>query len=49
MIESADVLLAAKRRRLLEAVGPIVVAFTANCRCFSTDIVRADPIRAGKG
>jgi predicted nucleic acid-binding protein len=48
VIGSAGVLLAAKRRGLLEAFGPILDALTANGDRLSTDLVRAVLIRAGE-
>lgn len=45
---SAGVLLAAKRRGLVEAVGPILDTLTANGYRFATDLVRAVLIRAGE-
>ena len=48
VIGSAGVLLAAKRRGLVNAVGPIVDAFMANDYRFSTDLVRAVLVHAGE-
>lgn len=48
VIGSAGVLLAAKRRGLVGAVGPILDALTDNGYRLSTDLVRAVLIRAGE-
>jgi predicted nucleic acid-binding protein len=48
VIGSAGVLLAAKRRGLVEAVGPIIDAFTENGYRFSPDLVHAVRVRAGE-
>jgi len=49
VIGSAGVLIAAKRRGLVEAVAPIVDAFAATGYRFSEDIVRTILVRAGEG
>jgi predicted nucleic acid-binding protein len=48
VIGSAGVLLAAKRRGLVAAVGPILDALMASGYRFSTDLVRTVLIRAGE-
>jgi predicted nucleic acid-binding protein len=48
VIGSAGVLLAAKQRGLVEAVGPIIDAFTVNGYRFSEGLVRVVMIRAGE-
>ena len=48
VIGSAGVLLAAKRRGLFNAVGPIVDAFMANGYRFSEGLVRVVLVRAGE-
>jgi predicted nucleic acid-binding protein len=48
VIGIAGVLLAAKRRGLIEAVGPILDAFTANGHRFPAHLVRAVLVTAGE-
>lgn len=48
VIGSAGVLLAAKQRGLIEGVGPILDAFTANGYHYSADLIRAILERAGE-
>jgi predicted nucleic acid-binding protein len=48
VIGSAGVLLAAKKRGLIQSVRPILDAFTANGYHFSDDLIRAIVLRAGE-